>query len=47
MNNNWISTEWIDGDNGISKVTAISTIDDYFTLDTLNLSKKVYKEQTK
>jgi len=40
--NNWLSTEWIDGDNGISSITAISTTDDYFTLDTLNLSQKVY-----
>ena len=40
--NNWLSTEWIDGENGISAVTAISTTGDMFTLDTLNLSKKVY-----
>ena len=40
--NNWISTEWIDGDNGINAITAISTVDDEFTIDQLNLSKKVY-----
>ena len=40
--NNWLSTEWIDGANGISAVTAIDTSDGNFTLDTLNLSKKVY-----
>lgn len=40
--NNWLSTEWIDGEDGINKITAISTTDDYFTLDSLNLSKKVY-----
>lgn len=40
--NNWIDTEWIDGTNGISAVTAISTVGDSFTIDTLNLSKKVY-----
>lgn len=40
--NNWLSTEWIDGTDGISAVTAISTVGDSFTLDTLNLSKKVY-----
>lgn len=40
--NNWMSTEWIDGDNGISAITAIDTSDGNFTIDTLNLSKKVY-----
>lgn len=42
MFNNWLKTEWIDGPEGISAVTAISTVGDSFTLDTLNLSKKVY-----
>lgn len=40
--NNWIKTEWIDGENGISAITAISTTGDKFTIDQLNLSKKVY-----
>lgn len=40
--NNWIKTEWIDGENGISAITAISTEGDKFTIDQLNLSKKVY-----
>lgn len=40
--NNWIKTEWIDGENGISAITAISTAGDKFTIDQLNLSKKVY-----
>lgn len=40
--NNWLSTEWIDGVDGISAVTAISTVGDSFTIDELNLSKKVY-----
>lgn len=40
--NNWINTEWIDGTNGISAVTAIDTTGGSFTIDTLNLSKKVY-----
>lgn len=42
--NNWINTEWIDGQNGINAVTAIK-IDpesNSFQLDTLNLAKKVY-----
>ena len=40
--NNWMSTEWIDGDNGINAVTAIDTSGGSFTVDTLQLSKKVY-----
>lgn len=39
---NWINTEWISGENGISAITAISTAGDKFTIDQLNLSKKVY-----
>ena len=31
-----------DGENGISAITAISTAGDKFTIDQLNLSKKVY-----
>lgn len=41
--NNWINTEWIDGTNGISEVTAVSTIGDSFTIDELNLKTKIYK----
>ncbi len=40
--NNWISTEWIDGSNGINEVTAVSTEGDSFTIDALNLANKVY-----
>lgn len=40
--NNWLSTEWIDGENGINAITAISTIGDSFTIDELNMSKKIY-----
>jgi hypothetical protein len=40
--NNWISTEWIDGSNGINEVTAVSTTGNEFTIDALNLANKVY-----
>ena len=40
--NNWINTEWIDGENGISQVTSINTAEGSFTIDELNLKKKVY-----
>ena len=40
--NNWISTEWIDGTNGVNEVTKVSTAGDAFTIDALNIAKKVY-----
>lgn len=40
--NNWLSTEWIDGENGINAITAIDTSEGSFTIDTLILSRKVY-----
>jgi hypothetical protein len=42
INTNWVNTEWIDGDTGINAITAIDTSNGSFTLDTLNLAKKVY-----
>ena len=42
INTNWINTEWLDGDTGINNITAIDTTSGSFTLDTLNLAKKVY-----
>lgn len=40
--NNWLSTEWIDGPGGINEITAVDTSSGSFSIDTLNLSKKVY-----
>ena len=40
--NNWISTEWIDGTNGVNEISAVSTAGDSFTIDALNLANKVY-----
>lgn len=41
--NNWINTDWIDGENGIAAITAISTATgDKFTIDALNLAEKLY-----
>lgn len=42
INTNWVKTEWLDGDTGINAITAIDTSSGSFTLDTLNLAKKVY-----
>jgi hypothetical protein len=41
--NNWIQTEWIDGTNGISAVTSVSTVGNKFTIDSINLASKVYE----
>ena len=40
--NNWINTEWLDGAGGINEITAIDTSSGSFTMDTLNLAKRVY-----
>lgn len=40
--NNWIDTEWIDGVDGISAITKVDTTSGGFTIDELNMSKKVY-----
>lgn len=41
--NNWVKTDWIDGENGISKVTALKPdADGTITMDALNLQQKVY-----
>ena len=40
--NNWVNKEWIDGDNGITALTSIDTSSGSFSIDTLNLSQKVY-----
>lgn len=41
--NNWVKTDWIDGENGISKITALKTDEDgTITMDALNLQQKVY-----
>lgn len=40
--NNWISTEWIDGPNGVNEITKVDTSEGAFTIDALNLANKVY-----
>lgn len=40
--NNWIQTEWLEGENGINAITAVDTSSGSFTMDVLNLAKKVY-----
>lgn len=40
--NNWLSSEWIDGINGINQITAVDTSQGSFNIDALNLAHKVY-----
>lgn len=40
--NNWVSTEWIDGDEGINEITKIDTSDGNFTINELILNRKIY-----
>lgn len=39
---NWIKTDWIDGENGISAISAVAVQDGVITIDSLNLQRKVY-----
>ena len=40
--NNWVSTEWIEGTNGIAEVTAVDVKDGKLKIDALILAKKVH-----
>ena len=40
--NNWVNTEWIDGENGIAEITAISTASGSIKIDSINLAEKLY-----
>lgn len=40
--NNWLSTEWIDGTNGINEITAVQIVNNKLTMDALIIQKKVF-----
>lgn len=40
--NNWLDTEWIDGEGGITQITSVDTTGDSFTMDSLNAAQKIY-----
>ena len=40
--NNWLSTEWIDGTNGINEITAIKIVENKLSMDALILQKKIF-----
>lgn len=39
---NWINTEWIEGEGGINEASAVDVSDGKLSMDALNLSQKVY-----
>lgn len=41
--NNWLDTEWIDGNNGVNEISKVAVQDGAFKIDDLNLAYKVYK----
>jgi len=40
--NNWLSTEWIDGEGGITDITSVDVSDGMLKIDALILAKKIY-----
>lgn len=40
--NNWLSTEWIDGEGGIADITSVDVSDGMLKMDALILAKKIY-----
>lgn len=40
--NNWLNSEWIEGEGSISALTSIDTSSGNFNIDTLNLAQKLY-----
>jgi hypothetical protein len=41
--NNWLNTDWIDGNNGINDISSASIVDNKLSMDALNLSQKIYE----
>lgn len=40
--NNWLSTEWIDGEGGIADISSVNVSDGMLKMDALILAKKIY-----
>ena len=40
--NNWLSTEWIDGEGGIANISSVDVSDGMLKMDALILAKKIY-----
>lgn len=40
--NNWVNTDWIDGDDGVNELSRVDTSEGFFNIDQLNIANKVY-----
>lgn len=40
--NNWLNTEWIDGENGINELTSVQVVDGAISMDALIMQKKLF-----
>lgn len=40
--NNWLNTEWIEGENGISALSSVQVVDGKFSMDALSFAEKQY-----
>lgn len=40
--NNWLNSEWIDGEGGINEITRVTVTDGSFDIESLGLARKVY-----
>lgn len=40
--NNWLNSEWIEGENSINELTKVSVEDGKFSMDALNMAQKLY-----
>lgn len=40
--NNWLNTEWIEGENGINELSKVAIVDGAFSMDSLNFATKLY-----
>lgn len=41
--NNWLNTEWIDGENGVAGITDIDVSNGKLSMDALNIMQKLYR----
>lgn len=40
--NNWLNTDWLEGENGINELSKVQVIDGAFSMDSLNFATKLY-----
>lgn len=40
--NNWLNTDWIEGENSINEITQVAVNDGKFSMDALNFAQKLY-----